>query len=661
MRKDSKRNIIIFTILLIMEFALFRTYVLREIEDSCPRNIDQSVFMRMTYHMYENILNGNYGQVLSEIRSGLGQGAFPIFGLIALFLFGKSRLSLLMVNFILFIIAQIVGFYAVKKISNRDIIGYLYIGMFLMIQSTFMAAGDLVDYRMDFSGFCLYTCWFALFVAAYYTEDKKTYYLSAVFAGLCLMFRSNTLAYMCVAFAFFECLYVFVFKKIKFKNELINLLKYIGVVIVSGGWYILLELPSLFNYYITAHVTSDEPLIRMLEQGISNNVEYLLFYPRSLFNDHLGVKLKIFIIIIILGSIIIYFINRKKKNLKISKNEIIALVAGICAFLSPIIVLTIDVSKSSVVICTISGAAVILGIYFWTLSVNRNLINKYVVMTVTICAVGLGVLNYVDNTTKHHTGYDVTSQDEMLAINRCMEEYIIENDLDSGKLLVDRICDAITTDVLTLLTYEDYGKYVDMGYAWNEINTYVTYTKEEVDEALAEADIMVLSKNGYSTESYYKSDESYAKYREIMLGYAYDNMIQLGEFELGGDILVVFGKGQASVTSTWTDWMSDEGTKVKFKKMTDNQTQIIINGDIGGGFDESDDLTSEVILSEEIVPSTLSLENGRYIISIDISSLELGDYSMELKFNDYFIPSELGINSDTRKLVLMAPDNISVN
>lgn len=218
------KNIILLIIIFLLEFALFRTCIQREILGSCPRNIDQAVFMRMTYHLYENIVSGNYREVLQEISTGLGQGAFPIFGLIFLFLFGKSRLSLLLVNFVLFVLAQMVGFYYVKRMSGSNKIGWIYLGLFLMIQSPFFEAGGIFDYRMDFSAFCLYTCWMVTFIAAHYLEDKRTYYLSALFCGLVLMFRSNTLAYLGIAFVLFECVFVFVLKREKLKNELVKLI-----------------------------------------------------------------------------------------------------------------------------------------------------------------------------------------------------------------------------------------------------------------------------------------------------------------------------------------------------------------------------------------------------------------------------------------------------
>lgn len=646
-------------VILLIEFALFRTYVLREIIGSCPRKIDQAVFMRMTYHMYENVVNGNYGAVFKEIYEGLGQGAFPVFGLISLFILGKSRLSLLTVNFILFILAQLMGFRSVKLISNSNKIGFFFLGLFLMIQSPFLEAGDLVDYRMDFAGFCLYTCWVAALILAYYKQEKKYNYQSAIFVGLLFMFRSNTIAYVAIAFLLFECIHILFFKS-KIVDEIKYLLKYGCIVIAAGGWYILLQFKNLYHYYVTAHVTSAEPEIRMVEQGINNWISYLLFYPFMLIKNHLGYILSFLLAAIILISAIMYFINKRGKKLKLQRNEVIALCVGLCSFSAPFIVLTMDVSKSSVVICTVAGAAVFITCYVFSLVCNRKLLSDRILFIFMAAMIAAGMSNYIGNTTKEHTGYDEQTQAQMLAINNCMKEYIIKNDLEEAKLLVDRICDAITTDVLTVLTYESENHYVNMGYAWNDLNTYKDYTPEEVETALQEADLMVLSTGEYTTQSFYPTDSTFDKYRDTMWKYASKNLVKLGEFMLGNDEVVVFGKGQVEFQPTWEDWMSNSGNYITFQKELTQQHNIIIEGNTGGMYQKGDIMT-EVYYDGKPILSTIDIIDGRYFIDVDISTFDLGIYELELGFNNYFIPKEIGTNEDTRKLVIMSPDTISIN
>lgn len=653
------KNLIILSILFLLEFALFRTCVQREIIGSCPRNFDQTTYMHITYHMYENIVQGNYQAALADIQDELGLGAFPIFGLINLFLFGKSRLSLLFVNFTLYILAQVIGFYSIKKISGNNALGYIFIGLFLLIKSPYFYAGGLYDYRLDFSALCLYTCWMATFMAAHYLKNKRMYYISAVFCGLMLMFRSNTLAYIGIAFLFFEFIYVILIKGTKLKNEVINLMKYGCIAILSGGWYILFHVKKLFGYYIVGHVTSDEPRIRMIAQGIDSIKSYLLYYPGNFYEQHLGKLLSYILIFLIILAIILYFINKKKEKWKIEKNEAAALSACICGFIAPFIVLTIDVSKSPVVIGIVTGTAIIFAILSIVVVCNKSLwTNRLVYIAGAIGILLVGGVNYIGSTAKVQTGYERNVQDEMLAINKCMEEYLIDNNLKIAYLMTDRICDAINADTIAVLTYENYDRYVDIGSSWGKLDVLSDYTNDEVNDALSQTDLLVMSERDYQADSIYPVDSTYDKYRTIMLQYAYDNLYKLGEFTLNGDILLVFGRAQAVVAPKWSDWMGTEQNWLTFNKRNDKQNLILLEGNLGGGLDSVEKVLPVIEYEGMEIPCDVEVENERYKIMVDISNLDVGSYRLEIQFKNCFVPKELGINEDTRGLVIMTPDNV---
>ena len=119
---------------------------------------------------------------------------------------------------------------------------------------------------------------------------------------------------------------------------------------------------------------------------------------------------------------------------------------------------------------------------------------------------------------------------------------------------------------------------------------------------------------------------------------------------------MVFGKGQVKVASSWNDWMSDEGNWIIFNKQDERQNKIVIEGSLGGGFSSPEEFQPNVSWKGENIPCELSVNGDRYVITIDISDLTMGSYKMELSFNNSFIPAELGLNDDTRKLVVMCPD-----
>jgi hypothetical protein len=58
------------------------------------------------------------------------------------------------------------------------------------------------------------------------------------------------------------------------------------------------------------------------------------------------------------------------------------------------------------------------------------------------------------------------------------------------------------------------------------------------------------------------------------------------------------------------------------------------------------------------VPASLQRTDGGYEIRIDTSAVELPPFDpvrFQLTFDTFFLPKEIGINDDTRKLVVPAP------
>ena len=63
------------------------------------------------------------------------------------------------------------------------------------------------------------------------------------------------------------------------------------------------------------------------------------------------------------------------------------------------------------------------------------------------------------------------------------------------------------------------------------------------------------------------------------------------------------------------------------------------------------------------VPATFRRVGERYEILIDTSSIELPPsdlISLRLKFDAFFVPKEIGINGDTRELVVRVPTLVEV-
>ena len=527
-----------------IQFLLFQTYAFRNVIDAIPRNTDQSVFLRISYHIYEALVAGDYREAFSYALNNLGQGGYAGLCTLLLFLLGNNRFSLLLANFFCLLLSEVMGFFCLKRISGKNFVGWMFIGLYLMSNTAFFEAGDLLDYRIDFAASCMYTCWSCSFLLFRDTGSKKYGYLSAVFMGILILFRLNTIVYLGVAIVLFEVGRWFIFQGREqwkeLKHEIKYLFKYAMVVFVSGGWYLLIQLKNFINYYVTAHVQGEEPLIRALEQGVTNLFQNLMFYPKMVYENHLGKNLSILIVIIVIVICGLLLYKKKIDGIDISKKERASLWFMLCAIISPIIVLTVDLSKSAVVIGIITGSIVAFVCYLTTLAFSRLILQRMLVVLSVVC-LSLGAVNYMKNTTTMHQGYDKETQNILLEINKTVADYIVDNQLNNPLLLLDRTTDGVTIDTVTTYLYESEKVFIELGYA-TSMGVASEFTESDILEGLEKADVVIISPKSYSDKTGYITDESFDEYRGLMWNYATENMHLLNTVIWGNDLIAIFGK-----------------------------------------------------------------------------------------------------------------------
>lgn len=532
----------IIIIMIIFEYLLFRTYVYREVINKIPRNADQLSYMTASYSIYENIILRNWGAVLEVINSEVLTGGLVFIGVINLFLFGESYNSFLLFNFFLYVLAQIVGSMTIYKISKNKWNILLFIGLFLSLKSPFYWAGDLLDFRQDFAAFCLYTIWLSFLILYISTENSRYFLYSALVAGTLIFCRMLSCIYIVFNIFTLEFIYNFIFKKIKITEGIINIIKYGLFVIIGGGWFLLLRIPNFLSYYINLHVMNDEPAIRAVEQKVYNWQDNILFYPKSMIKDHIGIFLMCLLIIV--GGY--GFLIVKKKLNVIQK---IILLECIISILIPIIILTIDVSKSSVVINIVSGAVVSLIALLWIVVDEKKVkLRKKIPVIIFL----VGITFFIKNITSCHQGYSIQEQRPLIKINSIIAEYIIETENNEPRILVDHLFDAIKDTSVKYWLYENYKKNINVLDAVDAMNPFEdgivkvsevakTFNDEEIADALDKADIIVVSSEGYG-ESLYITDKEYDKYRDRIWEYANEKLNLIDTVKIDGYKVSVFGR-----------------------------------------------------------------------------------------------------------------------
>src|SRR3990167_9386627 len=140
----------------IVEYFLFRHYVLTDITPFYPANFDQQSFLMMIYGAMDRIQHHGVWQGLLESPALPTGVLFPLQVILFFVVFGVSRFNGLLINFIYFIALQFFFTHTVKKISGSHFVALIALGLLLAVNVPFMVPGGITDLRMDFIAFCLY-------------------------------------------------------------------------------------------------------------------------------------------------------------------------------------------------------------------------------------------------------------------------------------------------------------------------------------------------------------------------------------------------------------------------------------------------------------------------------------------------------------------------
>lgn len=288
------------TIILIIsaEYYLFKTYVRREIASAYPANYDQVSYLYQTYKTHEDIETTGFFKGFGNYLTGINANGIMIHLQSNLFFMigGCSRVSALTLNFFYFALFQCVFTATLHWFSNRWDIAYLGFGLLLTIQTPFLGAGGMLDYRIDFIAFSLFGIFICLAVRSTLFHSWRWSVICGATAGFLVLFRFITLVYFIGVFSVLPCIIAFRFMNARrdslTRSRLIHQLlgMFIAIAVMSCICVPILWMQrnTIWNYYVVNHVLGGEKAIRMKEFDIYSPMDVILFYPKSVWFDHAG-------------------------------------------------------------------------------------------------------------------------------------------------------------------------------------------------------------------------------------------------------------------------------------------------------------------------------------------------------------------------------------
>lgn len=618
--------------LMLIECAIFKTYITREIVPFYPKSYDQAAYLAESYKIYEQMLaKDRIFSVLLHHHLLPQTLLFHVQAGLIYLLFGANRITSLFINFAYFAVLQLFAFSTLKYLTGRYRYGFIFIGMLLAAKSLFMAG----DFRIDFIASCLYgiLC-FAILRSNVFLSRKWTL-ISAMIAILLVTMRYVTICYVLGMLGVVGIIYLLLWGrganqfKQQNKTRIINMAIYGGCILLVVVPLVWLNWDLIQSYYVVGHATGAEKSMR-LKDGLKlthlNNA--YLYYPVVFFNYHFSD----YIIYQLFAALLICWIGvsvsarnkvaiNKAINIKIDyKNALILLVVGV---LIPLLVLTMDDNKSILVINVILVPFVILLLFVFAYlfegveAKSKDYANKSLFI---VCGffILMGIYNYAFHFS-HERGHAVAG-DKDFVVTRITEDignYAAflgwRNITQAADYLVDYI-----NAPLTPFYYEMHGVYFDVITTSLGNSLMSTPTRQQAFDALKQADIYTVNLSHFDPDKIYPFDHSIKPFRAELQKTAAKNLVVLGDYVIENNHLRVYVRPDANIQMA-NDIMLIQVPAVVAQQVNKMQLE-------GGSSDKNISLVSaEAVVDSKVqqVTAKMTLQSRHYIITISMPSAKL--------------------------------------
>ena len=690
--------------LLWIQWLLFKQYAMREILWGYPDFSDQNAYLSRAFALYDLILDKGLLSALKwDFFKARGTGSFlHLQGAFAFLLNGPHRFNALTLNFIYYALFQAMLVYVVYFFSQSWKLAFICLGILMSSVFPFSPAGGFHDFRIDFISFCLFGIFLLSAIRSEIFINKKWAVITGVAGAYLFLFRHNTIVYMAGIYALAVIGAILKsFFNLKDTRSLFNNKRLKGILL-SGGIYFIVALPFLWvnfqailSYYLSQAIDRSE--IRNAQLGIGNKWETLVFYPIQLFHRHFGgMAFSLALFTIFLFVIASIFYKKKYNNNFKGNNEVRcrpmafympAYSFAMISFFVPFIILTLNASKSSIVAGILYPP--LLATFVLTIMKIYSLIcekcssfsgMKFIIVFMLCVSLFLGLLTHAKAlTTRGYQFADRGRVEKMVDMHLELGRIAASMCLKEPSILIATIRDDLCPRIPTTLLYE-HDRQLVVFFEIGETGQIFADSEEKIMNDLKSADFMFLRKGPKLSKEWriLPYNQFLEQMRPRLRAYAETEMIFVKQWQIGKDIFTLYTSPRTEVPlqpgkNLFGDscgWITDKGFTLQLPLSSLVYRPVInIKGDIHQKLFKGDLPESKVRIyfgekQPEIVPSTFLVKENHFEHIIDLSEVrfpsEHGICEIQVEFDAFFVPSELGINSDTRRLVIQTPEKMQL-
>jgi len=672
-------------ILIAIEAVVFCNFFFREIAWYPPQNFDQTYFLTEAYQLEDRVFSKGIGELWKALwRKGNPSGVLlPIEGAFSGLLFGGTRLPQLCILFIAFSTLQLVAFATARAVWNRRAYGYMVLGLILCQTTAWFWAGGLFDFRLDFVAYCLYGIWACAVVRSKLFLDRRWAIGCGLIGAFLVLHRFLTAIYLlgvCAGFAVASIVIGLVASSDadlagRLKQRLSNLALSAGILVVVVSPVLFANRAAIQHYYLIGHTTGQERYIRAAEFGITDLAGHLLYYPKSILNDHWGATFVWGSALAIATGLIARLLSRSgtfdaQEPSCHHETVLLQIIFLFGALLGPIVVLTIDIAKSPVVGGVVGVPAALL-IVALTAAATRNaraLESSSAPKLIDLCSLvifALGLFTQFGHTSRHLAEYAHRGDLKQWAeLDKWLIQYACEYNLRSPRISFDIISGALNSGAITTSGFEQTGDLVEFRPMLG--STIMGVDRQEALSLLANSDFVILT--SLQKTGVFPFYRHIAEYWEDLKAWANKNMIAARTVQLDSFTATAYVRPTAAVSGISGDWVTSDGLLIKAPRAAllrfprirlagaANYSWLTKVPKVSAMIETAGQM--QAVPETQAVPASLKRNDNSYEILIDFSNTELplaDPVRLRLNFDTFFVPKKIGINGDTRELVVKAP------
>jgi hypothetical protein len=546
-------------VLFAIQAALFLHHVRRQVAPLYPVGFDQSVYLTMSYRIYEEVGASGWQHGLWEgLKAPLPNGMLlHVQAAVVHSLLRPSRLAALLPNFAYFALFQCVLAATLLWLSGRWSVAILGVGLLLLAGSPHILCGGMLDFRIDFIAFCLFGIFTCVVVRSRIFASLPLSFLAGCVAAVLFMFRFITIVHLAAilgtCFAIL-CLRMYWLRRDALARsmagrQIIGVLAASLVVSAVAIPVLIWKFQPLWDYYVVNYVIGGDREIRAREYNVDKLVNALAFYPKSVLIDHAGryfmvAALAVLNVVLLAG---LWYRRSMVRRLPFSYGFFII------SLLVPLAVLTAIVSKSPVV------GNVLLPSLLWLMllpiaqfsaakpsgTVPTSLLFGLAAVLVA-CSIGLSAHQY-----KSLNGWTARAP-EASEVARLYETLASHVSRDRGakapSISVDCIKDCLCPLAMTAGIYERDRIFLDfkpqLGFG------IMAVTEADAYANVKESDFVVLSDNPPPTTSFYPFDHCMEELRPKLRAFCDSNYTLLERVQLLDRKLLLYMRPGADASAT---------------------------------------------------------------------------------------------------------------